>query len=61
MILRIGTERYFFVLEGVMVILAVLLLNVFHPGSCLQDAYHREKDMQSSDTEMAEPAAAPKK
>jgi hypothetical protein len=31
-------ERYFFVLEGLMVIVAVLLLNLFHPGMIIGDA-----------------------
>ncbi|KAF8247465.1 RTA1-domain-containing protein [Wilcoxina mikolae CBS 423.85] len=52
----ISNERYFFVLEGVMVIFAVAALNAFHPGMCLQDAYNassrnQEKDTAGSETE----------
>ncbi|KAF3920450.1 hypothetical protein ABW20_dc0105213 [Dactylellina cionopaga] len=32
-------ETYFLTLEGLMVILAVLLLNVFHPGICFEASY----------------------
>ncbi|KAK6541936.1 hypothetical protein TWF694_007709 [Orbilia ellipsospora] len=32
-------ERYFLTLEGLMVILAVLLMNVFHPGICFEASY----------------------
>jgi len=44
------------VLEGVMVVLAVLAMNAFHPGMCLRDAYNasardQEKDTASSETE----------
>jgi len=35
----ISHERYFLVLEGLMVILAVLILNVFHPGICFEESY----------------------
>lgn len=31
-------KRHFFVLEGLMVIVAVLLLNLFHPGMIIGDA-----------------------
>ena len=36
----IKNQRYFIVLEGVMVIIAVLALNVFHPGWCFREGYH---------------------
>ena len=39
-----------------MVSMAVLTMNVFHPGYCLREAYHintrsKEKDTQSIDTD----------
>ncbi|EPS44782.1 hypothetical protein H072_1234 [Dactylellina haptotyla CBS 200.50] len=34
-----ANETYFLVLEGLMVILACLVLNVFHPGICFQASY----------------------
>jgi hypothetical protein len=34
-----GNQTLFFVLEGVMVTLAVLVLNVFHPGWCFREGY----------------------
>ena len=46
---------YFFVLEGVMVSVAVLSMNLFHPGFCLREAYHvnvRTKDTKSVDSEL---------
>ncbi|KAI5781921.1 RTA1 like protein-domain-containing protein [Geopyxis carbonaria] len=47
----IRNETYFFVLEGIMVVLAVLVLNVFHPGMCMRDAYHQKVSGRSrSDT-----------
>ena len=36
----IKNQTYFIVLEGVMVIVAVLALNGFHPGWCFQEGYH---------------------
>lgn len=36
----IANQRYFIVLEGVMVIIAVVALNVFHPGRCFREGYH---------------------
>ena len=36
----IKNQRYFIVLEGVMVILAVLALNAFHPAWCFREGYH---------------------
>lgn len=38
----IKNQRYFIVLEGVMVIVAVLALNLFHPGWCFREGYHGE-------------------
>lgn len=35
----IKNQTLFFVLEGVMVIIAVLVLNAFHPGWCFREAY----------------------
>jgi len=35
----ISHEVYFLVLEGLMVVLAVLVLNVFHPGLCFSESY----------------------
>lgn len=35
----IGDQTLFFVLEGIMVILAVLILNVFHPGWTFREGY----------------------
>lgn len=50
----IRNETYFFVLEGIMVILAVLSMNLFHPGDCLKDAYNArkaaEEDLDKQDT-----------
>ncbi|RPA97967.1 RTA1-domain-containing protein [Choiromyces venosus 120613-1] len=47
----IKNQTLFFVLEGIMVILAVLVLNVFHPGFCFREAYAKrlqaEKDTDS--------------
>ncbi|KAK6344301.1 hypothetical protein TWF696_007941 [Orbilia brochopaga] len=34
-----SNETYFLTLEGLMVILAVLVLNVFHPGICFEASY----------------------
>lgn len=36
----IKNQRYFIVLEGVMVLVAVLALNLFHPGWCFREGYH---------------------
>ena len=36
----IKNQRYFIVLEGVMVIVAVLALNAFHPAWCFREGYH---------------------
>ncbi|CUS14690.1 unnamed protein product [Tuber aestivum] len=45
-------ETLFFVLEGVMVVIAVLVLNVFHPGWCFREAYvdrlGTEKNLESA-------------
>ena len=38
----IKVQRYFIVLEGVMVLIAVLALNVFHPGFCFKEGYDGE-------------------
>jgi len=54
----ISKETYFIVLEGVMVIIAVLVLNVFHPGLGFQDSYtlgsgsghKREKSVDPSES-----------
>lgn len=35
----IKNQTLFFILEGVMVGLAVLVLNVFHPGQCFRDGF----------------------
>lgn len=54
----IAHENYFFILEGVMVIAAVLAMNIFHPGCCLLSAWNaraNEKDTGSFDTEMVRP------
>jgi len=34
-----GNQTLFFILEGVMVAIAVVILNVFHPGYCFADGY----------------------
>lgn len=34
----IKTQKYFIGLEGVVVVLAALALNIFHPGFCFQEA-----------------------
>ena len=36
-------QTLFFVLEGVMVLLAVMVLNVWHPGMAMREAYHDAK------------------
>lgn len=36
----IKNQRYFIVLEGVMVVIAVLALNAFHPAWCFREGYH---------------------
>jgi hypothetical protein len=45
-----GNETMFFVLEGVMVIVAVGILNIWHPGMAMREAYHvaKGKGMESS-------------
>ncbi|KAF3931425.1 hypothetical protein ABW19_dt0202265 [Dactylella cylindrospora] len=49
-----ANETYFLVLEGLMVVLAVLVLNVFHPGICFEESYAARKtgkDIEMSSTE----------
>jgi hypothetical protein len=41
-------ETLFFVLEGVMVVIAVLVLNVFHPGWCFREAYSDRLDSEKN-------------
>ncbi|EWC44263.1 hypothetical protein DRE_01089 [Drechslerella stenobrocha 248] len=53
------SETYFLVLEGLMVVLAVLVLNVFHPGICFGESYAARnsgetKEGFSSDTNNSE-------
>lgn len=52
-----GDQTLFFVLEGVMVVVAVVVLNVFHPGWCFADGYGVSstgfKSGQGSDVEFA--------
>ncbi|KAL8954127.1 MAG: hypothetical protein Q9222_000009 [Ikaeria aurantiellina] len=38
----IKNQTLFIVLEGVMVVIAVLVLNVFHPGLCFREGYVRK-------------------
>ncbi|KAF8459996.1 RTA1 like protein-domain-containing protein [Kalaharituber pfeilii] len=38
-----ANQTLFFILEGVMVAVSVLVLNVFHPGWCFSDGYHTGK------------------
>lgn len=47
----IKNETLFFVLEGVMVTVAVLVFGLLHPGWCFQESYGSSKESQ---TEMEE-------
>ncbi|KAK6335087.1 hypothetical protein TWF718_010528 [Orbilia javanica] len=51
-------ETYFIVLEGTMVILACLVLNVFHPGICFEASYasrnNASKEYSGSSDEVAQ-------
>lgn len=40
----IKNEGLFFVLEGVMVTMAVLVFNLLHPGWCFQESYRTSKE-----------------
>lgn len=44
----IKNETLFFILEGVMVTLAVLVFNLLHPGWCFRESYATTKDSESS-------------
>jgi len=44
----IKDQTLFFVLEGVMVIAAVIVLNVFHPGWCFREAYADRLEAEKS-------------
>lgn len=52
-------QTLFFVLEGVMVIVSVFALNLFHPGMAMRNAYHiksawkAEKKMASNSSDLA--------
>lgn len=48
----IKNETLFFVLEGVMVVLAVGVLNVFHPGWCFGEGYRVTEKERSQEEEM---------
>lgn len=39
-----ANETLFFILEGVMVVIAVVILNIFHPGWCFADGYNVSKN-----------------
>lgn len=44
----IKNETLFFILEGVMVTLAVLVFNLLHPGWCFRESYTTTKNTESS-------------
>lgn len=55
----IGDEAAFFILEGIMVILAVGLFNVWHPGMAMREAYHSAKlDRRSAALELKSSSAS---
>lgn len=44
----IKDENLFFILEGVMVTMAVLVFNLLHPGWCFQESYRTTKDTEET-------------
>jgi len=50
----IKDQTLFFVLEGVMVIAAVIVLNVFHPGWCFREAYADRLEVEKNQDSASE-------